>query len=75
MKLKRPPAVKAILKQMLMFGFYILLLTYEIDSFTKINLFLFTMWISFLKVKSMISLYVSDNVKTTIHNVDNIYKF
>jgi len=29
---KRPPAVKAILKQILMFRFYILLLSYEIDS-------------------------------------------
>ena len=32
---KRPPAVKAILKQILMFGFYILLRTYEIDSSSK----------------------------------------
>src|SRR5699024_12336840 len=29
---KLPPAVKVILKQILMFGFYILLFTYEIDS-------------------------------------------
>jgi len=47
MKLKRPPAVKAILKQILMFGFYFLLLTYEVDSIMNKfidQLFLYDTW-------------------------------
>jgi len=37
---KRPPAVETILKQILMFGFFILLSSYEIDLYNYNKLYI-----------------------------------